>query len=647
MLAFLTGDRTHDGGMRRRVGASLGLFAGFEVPAWLGIDRMAWQLPRCGTLPPKPRRKSVAARLGVVPAQLPTGVCAQVHGWIDNCAELAAELGCPAHDQAVVFTHAVRAWGDTAEQRVLGAFCTVYHDPAVPGLRLSRSAIYGPPLYYMVDERGVGAASVPRVLEAMGLPRELNRQRIADSLFFNYNDDESYLRGCFKVPLNAVVHVAPPARRDVRRHFDARTIGPLPMASAEDYIAEADRLLEQAAQIYGASARNPGVFLSGGLDSPNVAARLLRGWPEGKRLPSFTFVPLNGHGQPEIAGTIVDEEAAVRAFAELHPALDPHFIDNRGIEFDHRLEEMFLAMGTGTPNLAALFRYHGLFAAARDAGCDMVLTADFGGLTFSSQGKWGYAEYLRRGKFGALIEALRAAEGPSNSLVWRFLALAVAPMLPDPVWRAAMRLRGKHIASANHTVSAMRGDALEEFAVEQRAARAGTLYERPLAGWRSDLVTDNYQRGDVEGADILQAWEQLYEVSTRDPPSYRPFVEFCLGLPTEMFLRDGQTRWLARQLGRGLMPEAQRLMPGHGVQAADWHLRLTPRRDDMRREVEAIARDPVLSGIIDTDMLTANIENWPAAQSVEDSVYFPHAFRLPRAIAMGRYVRFMTGQNSA
>jgi hypothetical protein len=65
----------------------------------------------------------------------------------------------------------------------------------------------------------------------------------------------------------------------------------------------------------------------------------------------------------------------------------------------------------------------------------------------------------------------------------------------------------------------------------------------------------------------------------------------------------------------------------------------------MRREVEAIRSDPILADMIDTDLLMENIDNWPEAQSVEDEVYFPHAFRLPRAIAMGRYVRFMTGRN--
>ena len=575
---------------------------------------------------------------------MPDGSIVLVHGWIDNLAELAAELDCPPHDQTQIYGRAVMAWGEQADARVHGTYCSVIHQPPRDALRLARSPLHAPPLYYMVQNETLAAASVPRVLEAMGLPREINHRRLADSLYFNLTDDESYLKGCFRVPYGSVVQVSA-RNRAGHRFYDPLRVPKQPKASPEDYIAEADRLLEEACRRYRASARNAGVLLSGGLDSSNIAARLLRTMPPGQRLKAFTYVPLDGHGQPEIPGGLADETPAVRDFAQMHPQIEPHFIDNKEIEFDHRLEDMYLAMGTGTVNLAAFFRYHGIYNAAREVGCDMILAGDFGNATFSASGNWGYAEFLRQGRFSALWQALNGQQLRSGSLAWRFLALSVVPMLPDPLWNLAMRLRGADVQPLNRKISALKAAALEEFDVEARAKRAGMQFVRPFYGWRTDLIRDNFERGDVEGADMIQGWEQLYEVSMRDPSTYRPLVDFCLGLPTDMFLRNGQTRWLAREMGRGLMPEAQRTMPGHGQHNSDWHMRLTPRRADMRREIEAIRDDPVLKDMIDTDLLLDAIENWPAAQSVEDDVYFPHAFRLPRAIAMARYVRFMTGQN--
>jgi asparagine synthase (glutamine-hydrolysing) len=645
MLAYLLGTRTLAPGIEQRAGASLGIFAGVTLKPWRNGDRLAWQLPRVGDLPPRSQRaRLVATHLACRPAVLPCGSVALVHGWIDNCAELAAELGCSPHDPALIYGHAVKRWGDAADVRVLGGYCAVFDDPSQPGLRLARSPLYGPPLYYAADDAGVAASSVPRVLEAIGLPRELNPQRLVDSMFFSFAEPESYLKGCFKVPYGAVVHVTANRRR-IHRFYDPMAIKPLPKAPVEDYIQEADRLLTEACTRYQASAHNAGVLLTGGLDSANVAARLLRSRSPGARLHAFTYVPLEGHGQPELAGGLIDEGPAVREYAAMHPSLDLHLVDNREFEFDHRLEDMFLAMGTGTVNLAAFFRYHGLFTAAREAGCDMLLSADNGNSTFSASGSWAFAEYLRKGRLIQLWRALRGDRLHPKPLPWRFFSRAVVPLLPDPLWRLAMRLRGNDPRPVNRAISAVRDDALAKWNAEDRSRQAGTLFERTSFASRRDLVRDNFGRGDVEGSDMIQGWEQLYEVSMRDPTSYRPLVDFCLGLPTDMFMRDGETRWLARQLGRGLMPEAQRTMPGHGEHNSDWHMRLTPRLDDMRREVAAIRADPVLAEIIDTDLLERDLDNWPAAQSVDPDIYFPHAFRLPRAIAMGRYVRFMTGRN--
>jgi asparagine synthase (glutamine-hydrolysing) len=303
-------------------------------------------------------------------------------------------------------------------------------------------------------------------------------------------------------------------------------------------------------------------------------------------------------------------------------------------------------MGTGTVNLAVFFRYHGLYQAAARHGCDMLLSADYGNFTFSASGSWSPAEYLRHLRLRQLWQTLRGERRDGQGFLTRLLVEAVMPVLPDGLWRLGRRLRGLSAEPDNLTVSALRQDAIERYSVSSRAAQAGTEYLRSSHASRADMVRDNFARGDVEGSDIGQGFEQLYEISTRDPTTYGPFVDFCLGLPTEMFRRDGETRWLARELGRGLMPEAQRTMPGHGQHNSDWHLRLTPRLEDMRRDIEAIREDPILAEMIDTQLLLDSLDNWPATQSVDDSVFIPHGFRLPRAVAMGRFVRFMSGRNA-
>ena len=95
-------------------------------------------------------------------------------------------------------------------------------------------------------------------------------------------------------------------------------------------------------------------------------------------------------------------------------------------------------------------------------------------------------------------------------------------------------------------------------------------------------------RGDSRTANAYQAFEQMYGVAQRDPMAYRPFVEFCLGLPTNMFMRDGEMRWLAKEMAKGIMPEEQRLNRLNGRWDADWHLRIGRRRRDLSRRVRPV-----------------------------------------------------------
>lgn len=669
MLAFFRGADAHDAGRAERIARSLGLFAGFAAPGHADCGaaparsgqgggapvRRAWQLPATADLPPRTMRLRAPAPPPWQPVFTAGGALVLFNGVLDNAAELARalDLPCPGDPariarnrrfQAQVYGEAISRWGDEADRRFVGHYCGVVDDTP-GGTRLSRSPYFGPPLHYFCDHQTIGVASTLRVLEAMGLERRLNRRRLAESLFFLHGPDEGYLEGSYTVPYGTIVRLKPGGRRETVRFHDPLAIARQPKASVEDYVREADRLLSEGATRIHASARKPGLLLTGGLDSANVAVRLVPQLAAGQRLPTFTYVPQPDHGAADLPHCLMDEGPAVLALAERYPQIDPHLVDNAGIGFDHRLEDMFLAMGTGTVNTAIFFRYHGLFAAARDHGCDMLLSADHGNLTISAEGDWGYSEYLRTGRLRQLWRALKGYQRHPGSLFWKFCSRAVVPMLPDGPWRMAMRLRGTDTTPGNIATGALRPEVIAEFDLIERARAANTLHERNWYASRRQQLADVFGRGDVEGSHMIQGFEQLYGVAMRDATAYRPLIEFCAGLPTDMFLRDGQTRWLARELGKGRIPEEQRLMQGHGQHNTDWYVRYTPRLADMRKAVRQIREDPLLDGLIDADQLERDLDNWPSAPTWNDEAMLAATMRLPRTIALARYVQFMNGTN--
>lgn len=653
MLAFFRGPDANDAGLSERVARSLGLFFGAPAPTWgeTGSElaraaRRAWKLPPTSQFPPRHLRARSSLLRAWKPGFTRSGALVLFHGALDNAAELARELGLPpsSDDAALIYGEAVDRWGDEADLHAIGHYCAVVDDAASGMTRLSRSPFYAPPLHYFMTDSAVGVASTPRVLEPMGLERRLNRQRLAESLFFLHGTDHGYLEGAHRVHYGCVVKLSP-GRREVVRYYDPLAIPRQPKASTEDYLREADRLLREGVGRIYASGRNPGLLLTGGLDSSNVAARLVPQLPPGRQLHTFTYVPQPDHGAQELYECLIDEGPAALALAERYPQLVPHLVDNAGIGFDHRLEDMFLAMGTGTVNTAIFFRYHGLFAAARDHGCDMLLSSDHGNLTYSTEGNWGFSEYLRKGRLIQLWRALRGYDRHPGSVFWRFCSRSLVPMLPDRLWRLAMKLRGADPRPDNVQIGALREEVVDEYDLMDRARAHNTLYERTWYATRAEHHADTFGRGDVEGSDMLQGFEQLYEVSMRDATAYRPLIEFCAGLPTDMFLRDGTNRWLARELGKGHMPESQRLMKGHGQHNTDWYVRYTPKLDEMRRAVAEIRENPMLDGLIDADQLERDLDNWPDGMTYDGEAMAAATMRLPRTIALARYVKFMNGGN--
>ena len=146
--------------------------------------------------------------------------------------------------------------------------------------------------------------------------------------------------------------------------------------------------------------------------------------------------------------------------------------------------------------------------------------------------------------------------------------------------------------------------------------------------------------------DVYQGFEQMYGVATRDPTAYRPFVEYCLGLPTRMFMRDGELRWLAKRMAKGLMPEDQRLNPLKGWWDADWHVRIGRRRTEWLAELNRLQEDERFAGMFDFPRLRSALEDWPAETEIDPRKFSGPQMAVPAAIVTARFINYIEGRNT-
>lgn len=582
------------------------------------------------------------------PATLPSGRIVVFHGYFDNAAEIAKKLNASADDAATLYGLAVERWGDAAERRVIGEYCAIIAEPDRRQLRLSRSPLRAPPLCYFQDDRLAAAASVPRALFAAGVEQRLNEGHVADSALLNFSDAEaSWFEQVYRVPLGSVVELERGEQRRLRIVYDPLALPDVRMASDADYIGRAGELLDEAVRVCLAGFSRPGATLSGGLDSPMVAVRALRSLPADQRLPTFTFHPEPGFDGRCEAGKYGDERPLVEAFAAMHPGLEPHFTANEGYEHDHRWTDFFHLMGGAPSGLCNMYVFHGLFSGAAKQGCDVLLLAEWGNVTFSDRGEWGFVEYLRTGRWRQLWLALSRQPNQQRSLPWRFCARILAPLLPDSLWRLAKGLVEPGRRELLDLMQPLSPRYRSESGADSRLRQSGLAFGRYRPWSRRHAQQLRFRNHDMEAAETYQAFEQMYDLPQRDPTAYRPLVEFCLGLPTDLLLRDGEPRWLARQMARGMMPEQQRTNHLTGRWDSDWLLRVRRRRSDYLAEIDRLAGDERMAAMLDLTRLRAALENLPEQTELDRQKYFGAEFAVPRALLTARFVNYVEGRNQS
>ncbi len=580
------------------------------------------------------------------PGRSASGRLVLVNGQIHNRRELAAQLGGDRDDPAGLYADALDRWGAAADEHVIGHYCAIALEPDGAALRCARSPFEAPPLVFRHHRGGAIAASLARPLFWRDPePRQVNLDRLGRSLLVDFSDCYAgHFLGCHRIPQGAAIMLDKSGWREIWR-YDLFSRPEIRFARATDYVEAGLALLDEAVDRSIDGARRPGILLSGGLDSASVAASALRQVAPDTRVHGFVHGPAEDW-QPikPNPGNYNSEFTPVAAFAAMHPELAVERFHNEGLDFRHRQRELLQAMDCGTPSVGLCWAHHAIHERAQALGCDVLLSPNWGNETFSNAAPWAFPEWLARGRWGMLTRALNTRQGDPRPLWRKFLALAVLPWLPDPAWRRIQRrvhgsppdsLAGSGLSPAWVRDHAMldrkRATGFEPGRVQFRSKRQF---------WDWIMAEDGQDREAYN-----QGMEVLYGVSLRDPAAYRPLVEFCFGLPTEVFRRDREDRWLAREMARGRLPEAQRLCRDTGAHNPDWHARQLPGAAAVADELERMASDPDIAALIDLPRMQALARALPGLDPADHAARLPYVTALPIAIAAGRFIAWSKGRN--
>jgi len=506
------------------------------------------------------------------------------NGEVYNFAELRSELGLVGakfrgYSDTEVMLAAFEEWGlEKAVRRFVGMFACAVWDRVERQLTLMRDRLGEKPLYYgWCGKTFVFGSELKALCVHPSWRGEINRGVLTSYMRYGYVPlPHSIYRGIYKLLPGTWLKVsadAPPGRTLVPiTYWSAREVAMQePLADLSDAAATdaLDSLLHQAVGRQMISDVPLGAFLSGGIDSSTIVALMQRQSPRPVRTFSIGFSEsdydearyaklVSAHLGTDHTEVYLSAEEALGVIPRLPAIYDEPFGDSSQIP---------------THLVAALARKHVTVALSGDGGDEL-----FGGY---NRYVWGRSIWNR---IGQTSQGLRQGVGKMMTVLSPSAWDHIGKLLPRRLRQPTL---GDRIHKLAGVIDADDQDELYRRLVSQHREPGALIVgadEAPIwadgeaAGLVRSDFTEHMMFHDLIGYltdDILAKVDRAamaVSLETRVPLLDHHLVEFSWRLPLEMKIRDGQGKWLLRQvLYRYVPPELiNRPKQGFGIPLDTW-----------------------------------------------------------------------------
>jgi asparagine synthase (glutamine-hydrolysing) len=553
---------------------------------------------------------------------------------IDNHDELVRELGLPptAPDDEVL-AHAWRRWDFSVVDHLIGGFAFACWDPTRQTLFLVRDHTGERPLHFtrsLGPEGGFAFASMPPGLCA--LPSLNARINVAATARFlaavSLAGTETMFAGVERLLPGHWLKVSA-AGVEIRRYWHPLDTPPIRYARGADYIEDFRERFDRAVSARLSGADGIASFLSGGLDSSSVsvtAARLLA--KDGRRLTSFTAVPMSGYDGSALNGRFGDEGPMASEIAALYPNIDHELVNAKGGDLLASSGRDARLRGQPTFNPTNQLWIDAIFDAARRRGLSVMLQGAGGNATISFGGLVGLSELFRSGHWFRLLRLTRELRAGGHTS-WRGAASWATGWIV-PTW--LRRLYHPDMRSFSLAYTAVHPQIAAEYGLKEQAQAEFWGIERSTASMRRNLY-ESYDPG-IHNAVAAARWQ----VESRDPTLDKRIFEFCFGIPIEQYLAGGQARSIIRRAMEGRLPASTLRRTTRGLQAADWYMTVKAARPQLLAELTRIERSPLACRIVDTPRLRTLLDTFPASGYHTSEVSDAWHLALTRGIAAGSFL---------
>lgn len=487
---------------------------------------------------------------GKQPMMDPSGryVIAQ-NGEAYNYIELREELQSLGYtfttqtDTEVVLTGYI-AWGEHVLEKINGMFAMAIYDKQEQTLFIARDRFGVKPLYYHVgDEQMVFASEIPAILEALPEKPKANENAIFDYLVFNRTDqtEETFFSNIYKLQHGCCMTIDLkqsytkenlPIRKwyDLAERVKALKNEGVSVLGKEDAEKRYMELFKRAIELRLRSDVPWGVCLSGGLDSSAITATIIKELKE-PNVHSFSAVYQKG--------CWADESPFIEEFEGIVPNMHYVHPDSNGL-LAH-LNDYVRIQGEPTPTTSP----YALYCVLEEASKYVKVILDGQG---SDEALAGY-EYIPGLYYKSLFTHFKW---------WRLAKEIVQYVRLHKSWRHVKYMAFFILPSRMRTkVRVMqRGYINPDFVARHKdSVIADKLYG---ANTMTEMLVNHFEYK----LEHLNKWgdrdTMAFGVEGRSPFLDKDLVEYSIALKDELKIKGGYTKYILREVMKGIMPEKVR-----------------------------------------------------------------------------------------